>query len=159
MIASLVMASLITQAPQPLIPFADIKKWWTVSKAPKWEDYKGKVVIVHFYPSFCCGFDVSVKHIREALDKWPGKVAAVSVVYGILANDSGKKEFDESIKNIKVDWPVGLDPDDKFSGKFYPNDSPKYTYAIIDRKGNRMPDVVPTIDQLPKYVEKALARS
>jgi len=158
MIASLVLAGAMLKVPESLTSLSLIDKWWIAKKAPKWEDYKGKVVIVHFYPSFCCGWDESMKHVRTALDKWPGKVAAVSVVYGTLATENAKKEFEESIHGIKVDWPVGLDHDEKFSGKFYPGETPRYTYAILDRKGNRLPDVVASMDQLPKYVEKALAR-
>lgn len=153
MISSFVLAQAVLIA-QERPSLSDMKTWWQVSKAPKWEDYKGKVVIFHTYPSFCCGWHESMVAVKKELERHPKDVRAISFVYGFMAT---REAFNEEAKNLKISWPIGVDADESFAKKFFPNDMPRYTFTLFDRKGKRLDVVVSSFDQLGKEVDKILA--
>lgn len=157
MVTSLLVAHAMVASGEVKVPLNLVGSWWTVQKAPKWEDFQGKVLIVHFYPSFCCGWDHSAKLVRSTLDKYPGKVNAITINYG---NFSGsRREFEEASKGIKIDWPLGIDPQDKFVSQFYPNDSTRYTFTLFDKKGKRLAKPIENMDDLPKAVAKLVGEN
>jgi hypothetical protein len=159
MLASLLLFGVVAvgKAPAELTPLSHVSAWWMTTKTPKWDDYRGKVLIVHTYPSFCCGWDQSVKLVRGVLDKWPGRVAALTINYGTLSNH--RSEFDEARKGIKIDWPVGVDPESQFADKFFPGESVRYTFTLIDKKGNRSLKVIEDMDKLAENVEALLKKN
>ncbi len=157
MVTSLLLASAGLVTREAKVPFALIESWWTVEKAPKWEDFKGKVLIVHFYPSFCCGWDQSAKLVRSMLDKYPGRVKAVTINYGNFS--TSRREYEEASHDIKIDWPLGIDSHDKFVSQFYPNDSTRYTFTVFDKSGQRMTQPIENFEDLPKVVEKLVQKS
>jgi len=156
MLSVLVAAAVLAQLPQTPPPL-EVAHWLNTSHPVKWSDYKGKVVVVHTYPGFCCGYDFSAKILKKTVDKYPGKVAVVGVCYTEFDNEQ-KKIWEEVKTQVKVDWPIALDEDGKFTERLFPqNDMPRWSYVFIDGKGHRRDIKLERLEQVDEIVKKLVA--
>jgi hypothetical protein len=122
--------------PKPIkLPSFDVKNWVKNASPFDFKKAKGKVIMMIFTPTFCCGHDVYAGFVRKALDTY-GQKGLQAV--GIFANEFEKdhqEAWRDFIKQVKVTWSYAIDPEGKITSLFYPADSIRFTIGFVDCKG------------------------
>jgi thiol-disulfide isomerase/thioredoxin len=115
------------KAPPPL----EAKEWMnTNGKELKWEDLKGKVVVIDFWGVWCPPCRAAMPHLKELYQKHK---ADGLVIVGIHTTDQGERMADFA-KQQGIDWPIAIDIDKKTVQAFRVDSYPDY--YLIDRAGN-----------------------
>lgn len=152
LIAAMTLAQ-VSQTPPPL----QVERWLNTSHPVKWSDYKGKVVVIHSSPGFCCGYDFSAALLKKTLEHYLGQVAVVGVSY-VEFNKEQKEIWDEVKTRVKIDWPVALDENGKYIERLFPDENmPRWSYVFIDRKGHRRDIKLERLNQVEEIVKKLVA--
>lgn len=91
--------------PRP-VPAADMKLA-DLSGAPvTWERFKGQVVLVDFWATWCVPCRKSIPELSELHRKWAGKGFSV---LGISIDEDGAKKVKKFAADRKIAYPVALD--------------------------------------------------
>ncbi|MBT7163780.1 MAG: TlpA family protein disulfide reductase [Victivallales bacterium] len=112
-------------------PALQVKAWLNVEgKGPKLSAFKGKVVVIRVWATWCGGCRRSAPEMKKVYEKYRGKGL---VVVGIHTTKGGENAA-AFLREKGITWPVGIDDANKtiealgcVAGK------PDYT--LIDRKG------------------------
>lgn len=123
------------------MPSLNVTNW--INGEVKPADFKGKVVVVDFYATWCGPCMKAIPHNNELLKKNKSKGL---VIIGVCTNKRGQEKFIDNAKEHKIEYPAAQDPELKsehmWAVHYYP------TYAVIDRKG-----IVRAVGLQPQYVE------
>ncbi|WJH34233.1 redoxin domain-containing protein [Paenibacillus aurantius] len=92
-------------------------------------DYKGKAVIVNFWGTFCEPCRKEMPDIQQQSKEW----ADSAVVLGVNVMGESKVTVKSFIDQVKVDFPILLDPDDATRRKYGVADFP--TTFFINPEG------------------------
>ena len=119
---------------------------------------KGKVVLVHFSPSFCCGYDFTAKMVHKALQRYGSQgLTAFGVVSGTLDAEQ-IKIWNEVRPQVPVSWPVGVDNDGMTRKALFPKvGEVEYSFCFIDRQGRLRKFAFKKLDDMFPVAEKLLA--
>jgi len=105
-------------------------------KVMKLSDFKGKVVLVQFFGTFCPPCRAEMPFLEEVSKKYRGKVVVIGLSVDYMGEDpSLLKEF---VEKMGVSYPVGVSDEktwNNYAGRITQNDGIPQTY-IIDRSGN-----------------------
>jgi len=120
-------------------------------------DYKGKVVILDFWATYCPPCREEIPHLNSLLAKYgPEKLHIVGL------NVGGEEDFKlipEFVRTTKIDYPIAA-PEDALSRFIFFERSDIPQTLLIDRSGNIVTKIVgfsPAIQkQLDTAVEKAI---
>jgi hypothetical protein len=93
--------------------------------------------------------------LRKTLDKYPGKVAAIGISYGPYDADE-KEAWKYARKEVKIDWPVGLDLKERYVDRLFP-DGGRPSFVLIGKDGKRRNDTLSSIEDLPTLVGRLVA--
>ena len=128
------------------MPALDVSEW--INGVVKPADFKGKVVIVDFYATWCGPCMHAIPHNNELLKKYKDQGL---LVVGVCTNKRGQEIFAANAKEHGIEYPAARDADLKsqkaWAVRYYP------TYAIIDRKG-----IVRVIGLQPENVETVVKK-
>jgi thiol-disulfide isomerase/thioredoxin len=128
------------------IPKLEVTDWKNGEVKP--EDMKGKIVILDFFATWCAPCIQLIPHNKELLKKY--KDQGVMLV-GICTGETGQENYEKTVTDTKIDYPVAKDPDLKalkaWSILYYP------TYAVVDRKG-----IVRVVGLDPDHIEDLLKK-
>lgn len=100
------------------------------SKTVKLSDFKGKVVLVDFWGTWCGPCVASMPHNKLLLAKYGPKGL---VMIGIHTTD-GAEEMAAFVKQEKLTWPIAADVGGKTVAAWKVDSFPDY--YLVDRKGN-----------------------
>lgn len=125
---------------------------WLNSKPLTLADFKGKIVVIDFWATWCGPCLASIPHSNELQKKYADKGV---VIIAVCAPNGGEK-MAATVKERGIEYAVALDTGDKgntfavYKADSYPD------YFIIDRKGNlHWGDVVN--DDVEKAIQLLLA--
>ena len=91
-------------------------------KALSLGDYRGKVVLIDFWATWCAPCVGEVPHLRElASELDPGKFTLIGVT-----GDTEKPRVRDFLKDHKIDWPTILDPDNRLLSRWQARSLPLY---------------------------------
>ncbi len=79
-------------------------------------------------------------------------------VFGVMymkLDEAESKAYDDAKRQVKIDWPTLLDPEEKFVTTLYPPGGLKYTFVIVNKDRTRLTYVL-DMDQLPEAFDKAV---
>lgn len=98
-------------------------------KTAKLSDYRGKVVVLDFWASWCNPCKMSVPDMNKLAKEYAGK----GVVVLAVATDTARDNVDKGIKEFGIEYPVVWDHDSGLQSAFQVSSYP--TVVIIDKKG------------------------
>ncbi|MBS1714343.1 MAG: redoxin domain-containing protein [Armatimonadetes bacterium] len=160
MLTTLVLAAqarpLVPAGPPVPFPVLRAESWMGAADPFNVRNAKGKVVLVHFTPTFCCGYDHAAKLVRQALDRYGRKgLTAFGVFSGTLDGEQTRIWTDVQ-RHVPVNWPVMVDKDGATTKALFPTEGEvQYSFSFIDRKGSyrkfrfeKLDDVFPAIEKL-----------
>jgi len=128
------------------MPALSVSDWANGKVAPA--DFKGKVVIVDFYATWCGPCMAAIPHNNELLKKYKGEGL---VIVGVCTSKQGQDQMEQTVKARGIQYPTARDPGLKsqtaWKVHYYP------TYAIVDRKG-----IVRVIGLQPDHVEEVVKK-
>jgi thiol-disulfide isomerase/thioredoxin len=128
------------------MPALTVEGW--VNGEVKPEDFKGKVVVVDFYATWCGPCMAAIPHNNQLLEKYKDKGL---VIVGVCTSNRGQENMNQTAQDKGIKYPTARDPslatETAWHVHYYP------TYAIVDRKG-----VIRAIGLQPEYVEKVVKK-
>ena len=105
-------------------------------KTLKLSDFRGKVVLLQFFATFCPPCKAEMPFLEELSRKYRGKVVVIGLSTDYIGeNPSSLKGF---LKEVGVTYPVGIVNEqiwNNYAGRIAGNDGIPQTY-IIDKDGN-----------------------
>ncbi len=105
-------------------------------KTIKLSDFRGKVVLIQFFGTFCPPCRAEMPFLEELSKKYSGKVVVIGLSTDYIGEDpSSLKSF---VEKMGISYPVGIIDEkiwNNYAGKVTGNDGIPQTY-IIDKKGN-----------------------
>jgi peroxiredoxin len=123
------------------MPALDLSDWKNKSLAA--DDMKGKVLVVHFWPTWCGPCIASIPHNNARAAKYKDKGV---LIIGVCTSKQGQEKFEQVVANKGIKYPAARDKDctseQAWNVMWYP------TYAVVDQKGN-----VRAIGLKPEHVE------
>ncbi len=153
-----VLLALGIAAQQPVSvppPLSLVGRWEVARKAPKWSDYKGKIVMLLSSPVLCCGFDVALNASKKVAEKYPTQLAVLCVV-NVQKSGENEKMWKDVNEQVKPNFPVGFDPNSAFTKQMFPGDSPQYTFTFFGKDGKRLARSPVSFDKLEAEVAAIL---
>jgi len=152
-----------TRLPEPVEPprtFPTVRaSTWMDGAAPfDIRSVRGKVVLVHFTPTFCCGYDYAAKMVHQALVRFGDKgLTAFGVFSGTLDSEQAKI-WTEVKPEVPVTWPVLVDQDGATAKALFPGEGEvRYSFSFIDRKGKYRKFKFQKLDEVFPVAESLLA--
>jgi thiol-disulfide isomerase/thioredoxin len=107
-----------------------VKEWMnTNGKELRWEDLKGKVVVIDFWGVWCPPCRAAIPHLKELYEKHKKDGL---VIIGVHTTNQGEKMADY-VKENAMPYPVAIDVDKKTVEAFKVDSYPDY--YLIDRAG------------------------
>jgi thiol-disulfide isomerase/thioredoxin len=127
-------------------PALQIKDWLT--KSVKYEDLRGKVVLVDFWATWCGPCMRALPENNQLLKKFGDKGLAI---IGIHDGTKGFQSAPGVVKNLNIEYPLGVDSGTKSASgwrvSFWP------TYGVIDRSGK-----VRAVGLQPQHLEQVITK-
>jgi thiol-disulfide isomerase/thioredoxin len=128
------------------MPSLDTSAWINGEVRPA--DFKGKVVIVDFYATWCGPCMAAIPHNNELLKKYKDQGL---VIVGVCTSKRGQENMASVVKERGIEYPTARDANltsqEDWHVHYYP------TYAIVDRKG-----IVRAIGLQPQNVETVVKK-
>jgi peroxiredoxin len=133
--------------PPPTLDLTD----WLDGRAVTAKDLRHKIVIIHFWATWCGPCLASIPTNNEIWNEYRDRGV---VVMGVCSSRSGQERMEEVARNRQIAYPVARDPRvasaEAWRVQYWP------TYAVIDRQG-MVRAVGVRRDKLRDAVEKLLA--
>lgn len=122
--------------PAPDIHFTNVLN--DTKSSYKLSDFKGKVVIIDFWATWCASCIVELPRLESWQKKYPDRLKVITI-----ASDS-RSRLQKFLKNKPIGLPIVLDSTDQYE-KYFPHRGIPHT-VIIDRNG--IVSAIPSVDQL-----------
>jgi hypothetical protein len=91
--------------------------------------------------------------LRKTLDQFPGKVAVIGISTGEY-DKTEQEAWKDAKKNVKIDWPIGLDEKSTFADKLYAPEAPRWSYLFVDKSGRLRNERMNNMDEVSKIVKR-----
>lgn len=111
-------------------PELAVSDWMnTPDKEPKLADFKGNVVLIDFWGTWCGPCRRAIPHLKELLETHKDRGL---VILGVHTTNGGEK-MAAYVEEEKIPWPVAIDEDKQTVTAFAVDSYPDY--YLIDRSG------------------------
>jgi cytochrome c biogenesis protein CcmG/thiol:disulfide interchange protein DsbE len=101
------------------------------------DDYKGKVLILNIWDTWCPPCRAEIPDFIELYDEYQNKNVEI---LGVAAGRNGKNAVVDFVKEYKINYPIAIGSSDIFQGFGGVRSIP--TTFIIDKKGNIVEKIV-----------------
>ncbi len=149
--ALFIVSSQAFAAPQKGLPAPAIKVVTTSGQPVTLANYRGHVLIIDFFASWCQPCKRSIPHLLELNRKYGGQGLQILG----LSLDEEKDDLVDFVKPLKVTYPVALANEDiqtEYGLRSIP------TLYVIDKKGNVADTFMGLTDETRKNLEATLKR-
>ncbi|MBS1721614.1 MAG: redoxin domain-containing protein [Armatimonadetes bacterium] len=124
-------------SPPAPAPRLDLDHWMNTpnGRSVDPQSYKGKVVLLHIHPSFCCGYEFTQKMAEKVLEKHGHDGL---IVIGINSGKYEQEQLDQLAQVTRtspIRWPLGYDSSGRVMEALYPGEELRYSFSFIDRRG------------------------
>ncbi len=128
---------------------------WTIFESDEkkvMEDYKGKVVVLDFWATYCPPCIEGIPHLRALNSKYGKDIAVIGLHVG---GDEDRPNVPAFIKRLSIDYPVAT-PEDELTYTLLGDDNRIPQTLIFDRKGKLVKQFVSFDEVVGKQIDAAV---
>ncbi|MCB1023685.1 MAG: TlpA family protein disulfide reductase [Acidobacteria bacterium] len=122
-------------------------------KFEKLEDYKGKVVILDFWATYCPPCIEEIPHLKELQKKYESK--GIQVIGLHVGGEEDKPKVPAFIERLKIDYPLAV-PEDELTYTLLGDDDSIPQTLIFDRNGKVIKQFIGYDPEVKKGIDDTL---
>lgn len=141
---------------QPLKPVSEMSWTGFTGTVSKLKDFKGKVVILDFWATYCPPCIEEIPHLKELQAKYgPDQLRVIGLHVG---GEEDKPKVPAFVDKLKIDYELAY-PEDSLTSFVFGQDTAIPQTAIIDRKGVLVKKIAGFNDQIRVELDEAVAKA
>ncbi|HKX83783.1 MAG TPA: TlpA disulfide reductase family protein [Pyrinomonadaceae bacterium] len=141
---------------QPLKPVAEMS--WTsfTGTVNKLKDFKGKVVILDFWATYCPPCIEEIPHLKSLQAKYGADQLRVIGLH--VGGEEDRPKVPEFVERLKIDYELAY-PEDNLTAFVFGQDTAIPQTAIFDRNGVMVKKIAGFNDQIKQELDDAVAKA
>jgi thiol-disulfide isomerase/thioredoxin len=142
--------------PQPLKPVGEMSWTGFTGTVNKLKDFKGKVVILDFWATYCPPCIEEIPHLKALQAKYgPEQLRVIGLHVG---GEEDRPKVPAFVEKLKIDYELAY-PEDNLTSFVFGQDSAIPQTAIFDRKGVLVKKIAGFNDQIRQELDDAVAKA
>ena len=138
---------------RPLKPIAEMSWTGFEGNVQKLKDYRGKVVILDFWATYCPPCIEEIPHLKALQAKYgPDELLVVGLHVG---GDEDKPKVPEFVERLKITYSLAY-PEDALTSFIFGAESAIPQTAIFDRQGRLVKKIVGFNDEIKTELDEAV---
>ncbi|MEJ7848011.1 MAG: TlpA disulfide reductase family protein [Pyrinomonadaceae bacterium] len=144
-----------TQA-RPLKPVPEMSWTGFEGKIEKIKDYKGKVIILDFWATFCPPCIEEIPHLKEIQAKYgAGNIQVIGLHVG---GEEDRPKVPEFVEKLQITYTLAY-PEDVLTSYIFGRDTAIPQTAIFDRSGRLVKKIVGFNEEIKKELDAAVEQA
>lgn len=141
---------------QPLKPVGEMSWTGFTGNVNKLKDFKGKVVILDFWATYCPPCIEEIPHLKELQAKYGAENLRVIGLH--VGGEEDKPKVPAFVEKLQIDYDLAY-PEDNLTSFVFGQDTAIPQTAIFDRKGVMVKKIAGFNDQIKQELDEAVAKA
>jgi thiol-disulfide isomerase/thioredoxin len=141
---------------QPLKPLAEMSWTGFTGTVNKLKDFKGRVVILDFWATYCPPCIEEIPHLKTLQAKYgPAQLRVIGLHVG---GEEDRPKVPEFVERLNIDYELAY-PEDNLTSFVFGQDTAIPQTAIFDRKGVMVKKIAGFNEQIRQELDDAVAKA